>query len=325
MLPRDLFCNSTNHHSNITQMVTTAKTYHIPVLMKDSVDGLNIGSAGIYVDVTFGGGGHSREILSRLDADGHLYSFDQDADAERNIINDNRLTFVRSNFRYLKNWMRYYGVDHIDGLLADLGVSSHHFDDESRGFSFRFDAPLDMRMNKRDGTTAADVVNTYDEERLADIFYLYGELKNSRKIAAALVKARAAHKIETTQDFIGAVESLFRREREKKDMAKLFQALRIEVNNEMTALKEMLRSATELLRPGGRLSVITYHSLEDRIVKNVMKTGNAEGKMKQDFFGRIETPFTLINNKVITPDDEELANNPRSRSAKLRIAEKKDD
>lgn len=306
-------------------MVTTAKTYHIPVLMKDSVDGLNIGSTGIYVDVTFGGGGHSREILSRLDADGHLYSFDQDADAERNIINDNRLTFVRSNFRYLKNWMRYYGVDHIDGLLADLGVSSHHFDDESRGFSFRFDAPLDMRMNKRDGTTAADVVNTYDEERLADIFYLYGELKNSRKIAAALVKARAAHKIETTQDFIGAVESLFRREREKKDMAKLFQALRIEVNNEMTALKEMLRSATELLRPGGRLSVITYHSLEDRIVKNVMKTGNPEGKMKQDFFGRIETPFTLINNKVITPDDEELANNPRSRSAKLRIAEKKDD
>lgn len=325
MLPRDLFCNSTNHHSNITQMVTTAKTYHIPVLMKDSVDGLNIGSAGIYVDVTFGGGGHSREILSRLDADGHLYSFDQDADAEKNIINDNRLTFVRSNFRYLKNWMRYYDVDHIDGLLADLGVSSHHFDDESRGFSFRFDAPLDMRMNKRDGTTAADVVNTYDEERLADIFYLYGELKNSRKIAAALVKARAAHKIETTQDFIGAVESLFRREREKKDMAKLFQALRIEVNNEMTALKEMLRSATELLRPGGRLSVITYHSLEDRIVKNVMKTGNPEGKMKQDFFGRIETPFTLINNKVITPDDEELANNPRSRSAKLRIAEKKDD
>lgn len=223
MLPRDLFCNSTNHHSNITQMVTTAKTYHIPVLMKDSVDGLNIGSAGIYVDVTFGGGGHSREILSRLDADGHLYSFDQDADAERNIINDNRLTFVRSNFRYLKNWMRYYGVDHIDGLLADLGVSSHHFDDESRGFSFRFDAPLDMRMNKRDGTTAADVVNTYDEERLADIFYLYGELKNSRKIAAALVKARAAHKIETTQDFIGAVESLFRRERERKTWQNSFR------------------------------------------------------------------------------------------------------
>ena len=277
-------------------MVTTAKTYHVPVLMKDSVDGLNISSGGIYVDVTFGGGGHSREILSRLDADGHLYSFDQDADAEKNIINDGRLTFVRSNFRYLKNWMRYYGVDHIDGLLADLGVSSHHFDDESRGFSFRFDAPLDMRMNKRDGMTAADVVNTYDEERLADVFYLYGELKNSRKIAAALVKARATRKIATTQDFIGAVESLFRREREKKDMAKLFQALRIEVNNEMTALKEMLKAATELLRPGGRLSVITYHSLEDRIVKNVMKTGNPEGKVKQDFYGRVETPFVLINN-----------------------------
>lgn len=306
-------------------MVTTAKTYHVPVLMKDSVDGLNISSGGIYVDVTFGGGGHSREILSRLDADGHLYSFDQDVDAEKNIINDGRLTFVRSNFRYLKNWMRYYGVDHIDGLLADLGVSSHHFDDESRGFSFRFDAPLDMRMNKRDGTTAADVVNTYDEERLADVFYLYGELKNSRKIAAALVKARATRKIATTQDFIGAVESLFRREREKKDMAKLFQALRIEVNNEMTALKEMLKAATELLRPGGRLSVITYHSLEDRIVKNVMKTGNPEGKMKQDFYGRVETPFVLINNKVITPGEEELENNPRSRSAKLRIAEKKND
>lgn len=306
-------------------MVTTAKTYHVPVLMKDSVDGLNISSGGIYVDVTFGGGGHSREILSRLDADGHLYSFDQDADAEKNIINDGRLTFVRSNFRYLKNWMRYYGVDHIDGLLADLGVSSHHFDDESRGFSFRFDAPLDMRMNKRDGTTAADVVNTYDEERLADVFYLYGELKNSRKIAAALVKARATRKIATTQDFIGAVESLFRREREKKDMAKLFQALRIEVNNEMTALKEMLKAATELLRPGGRLSVITYHSLEDRIVKNVMKTGNPEGKMKQDFYGRVEMPFVLINNKVITPGEEELENNPRSRSAKLRIAEKKND
>lgn len=306
-------------------MVTTAKTYHVPVLMKDSVDGLNISSGGIYVDVTFGGGGHSREILSSLDADGHLYSFDQDADAEKNIINDGRLTFVRSNFRYLKNWMRYYGVDHIDGLLADLGVSSHHFDDESRGFSFRFDAPLDMRMNKRDGTTAADVVNTYDEERLADVFYLYGELKNSRKIAAALVKARATRKIATTQDFIGAVESLFRREREKKDMAKLFQALRIEVNNEMTALKEMLKAATELLRPGGRLSVITYHSLEDRIVKNVMKTGNPEGKMKQDFYGRVETPFVLINNKVITPGEEELENNPRSRSAKLRIAEKKND
>lgn len=365
-------------------MIKTAETYHVPVLLKESVDGLNIRPGGIYVDVTFGGGGHSREILSRLTGGAHLYSFDQDADAEGNVIGDRwwvlgdnekpkgekeerpgtssgpntyhlspeegdeeeqhdisltpntqhltpntqhlspqPFTFVRSNFRYLKNWMRYYGVDHIDGLLADLGVSSHHFDDETRGFSFRFDAPLDMRMNKRGGRTAADIVNEYDENRLADVFYLYGELKNSRRIAAALVKARAQGRIETTQDFVQAVEPLFHREREKKDMAKLFQALRIEVNNEMTALKEMLLAATELLKPGGRLSVITYHSLEDRIVKNVMKAGNAEGKVAQDFFGRIETPFRPVNNKVIVPEDDEQQRNPRSRSAKLRIAEKK--
>lgn len=307
-------------------MATTANTYHVPVLMKDSVDGLNVRPEGIYVDVTFGGGGHSREILTRLGrGGGHLYSFDQDADAERNIVDDGRLTFVRSNFRYLKNWMRYYGVEQIDGLLADLGVSSHHFDDETRGFSFRFDAPLDMRMNKREGATAADIVNRYDEERLADVFWLYGELKNSRKIAAAIAKARAAQEICTTQDFINAVSHLFRREREKKDMAKLFQALRIEVNNEMTALKEMLAAATALLRPGGRLSVITYHSLEDRIVKNMIRTGNPEGKVVQDFFGRIETPLSAVNNKVITPSAEEQESNPRSRSAKLRIAEKNND
>ena len=319
-------------------MVKTADTYHVPVLLKQSIDGLNIKPGGIYIDVTFGGGGHSREILKRINGNGQLYSFDQDEDAEKNVnniiaelSNDGAtstdgscgLTFVRSNFRYLKNWMRYYGIDHIDGLLADLGVSSHHFDDETRGFSFRFDAPLDMRMNTRAGMTAADIVNEYEEEALADIFYLYGELKTSRRIAAALVKARDAKKIETTQDFIKAVEPFFKREREKKDMAKLFQALRIEVNHEMDALKEMLLSATELLNEGGRLSVITYHSLEDRIVKNIMKTGNAEGKMKQDFFGRIETPFKLVNNKVIIPDEEELQKNPRSRSAKLRIAEKR--
>lgn len=315
-------------------MVKTAETYHVPVLLKPSVDGLNIQSGGIYVDVTFGGGGHSREILSRLDNQAHLYSFDQDADAEQNVmhregstekrfVDDTRFTFVRSNFRYLKNWMRYYGVEKIDGLLADLGVSSHHFDDESRGFSFRFDAPLDMRMNKRAGLTAADVVNDYDEEALANIFYLYGELKQSRRIAAVLVKARAQQRIATTQDFLKATEPLFKREREKKDMAKLFQALRIEVNHEMDALKEMLQSATELLRSGGRLSVITYHSLEDRIVKNMMKAGNAEGKKVQDFYGRIETPFNLVNNKVIVPSADEQQENPRSRSAKLRIAEKK--
>lgn len=303
-------------------MATTAGTYHVPVLLGESIDGLNIKPGGIYVDVTFGGGGHSREIVSRLTGGAHLFSFDQDADAELNIINDDRFTFVRSNFRYIKNWMRYHGIDHIDGLLADLGVSSHHFDDETRGFSFRFDAPLDMRMNKRASATAADIVNNYDEQELADVFFLYGELKNARRIAAALAKARSQQRIETTNQFMQAVEKLFKQEREKKEMAKLFQALRIEVNHEMDALRDMLRGATELLAPGGRLSVITYHSLEDRIVKNVMKTGNAEGKMKQDFFGRIETPFRLVNNKVIIPTQEEQERNPRSRSAKLRIAEK---
>ena len=303
-------------------MITTAETYHVPVLLYESIDGLDIKSDGIYIDVTFGGGGHSKEILRRLGKKGHLYSFDQDPDAEKNIVNDDRFTFVRSNFRYLKNWMRYYGVDHIDGLLADLGVSSHHFDDETRGFSFRFDAPLDMRMNKRAGTTAAEILNNYDEEQLADIFYIYGELKNARKIAATIAKARNEKKIETTDDFLHVTEKLFQREREKKEMAKMFQALRIEVNHEMDALKEMLNGAKDLLCEGGRLSVITYHSLEDRIVKNMMKAGNVEGKIKQDFFGRIEAPFRLINNKVIVPSDEEQQQNPRSRSAKLRVAEK---
>lgn len=308
-------------------------TYHIPVLLRESVDGLGIKPGGIYVDVTFGGGGHSREILSRIAGNGHLYSFDQDADAERNIgtpLPDGTMpvtdgfTFVRSNFRFIKNWMRYYGVEKIDGLLADLGVSSHHFDDETRGFSFRFDAPLDMRMNKRSGKTAADILNAEEEETLADIFYLYGELKNSRRIASAVVKARQQKPIVTTHDFINVVEPLFKREREKKEMAKLFQALRIEVNHEMDALKEMLMGATELLRPGGRLSVITYHSLEDRMVKNIMKSGNTEGKINKDFFGRPDTPFKMIN-KVTLPTAEEQERNPRSRSAKLRIAEKKEE
>ena len=303
-------------------MIITAETYHVPVLLNESIDGLAIKPDGIYVDVTFGGGGHSKEILRRLGKKGHLYSFDQDPDAEKNIVNDDRFTFVRSNFRYLKNWMRYYGVDHINGLLADLGVSSHHFDDETRGFSFRFDAPLDMRMNKRAGTTAAEILNNYNEEQLADIFYIYGELKNARKIAAAITKARNEKRIETTDDFLHVTEKLFQREKEKKEMAKMFQALRIEVNHEMDALKEMLNGAIETLCEGGRLSVITYHSLEDRIVKNMMKAGNVEGKVKQDFFGRIEAPFRLVNNKVIVPSDEEQQQNPRSRSAKLRVAEK---
>ena len=314
------------------KMIKTAEEYHVSVLLKESVDGLDIQPDGIYVDVTYGGGGHSREILSRLGDNGHLYGFDQDADAEQNMsvssegrlscAADSRFTFVRSNFRYLKNWMRYYGVEGLDGLLADLGVSSHHFDDESRGFSFRFDAPLDMRMNKRAGMTAADILNNYTEEQLADIFYLYGELKNARKLASVITKARQVSPVLTTGQLLELTDRLFAREREKKEVTKLFQALRIEVNHEMDALCEMLAGACQLLKPGGRLSVITYHSLEDRIVKNVMRAGNAEGKVEQDFFGRTKSPLHLINNRVIVASEEELAVNPRSRSAKLRIAEK---
>ncbi len=300
----------------------TEPTYHIPVLLYESIQGMNLHPGGIYVDVTFGGGGHSKEILRNMGEGSRLFSFDQDADAEKNIINDGRFTFVRSNFRYLHNFLRYYGVPEVDAILADLGVSSHHFDDSERGFSFRFDGKLDMRMNKRAGMTASDIVNTYEEDRLADLFFLYGELKNSRKLAAALVKARAGKNIATINDFLEIVRPLFGKEREKKELAKAFQALRIEVNQEMEALKEMLYAATDALKPGGRLAVITYHSLEDRMVKNIMKTGNVEGKAEQDFFGNRKTPFRLVNNKVITPSEEETGRNPRSRSAKLRIAEK---
>ena len=314
-------------------MVKTIEDYHVPVLLEPSIDGLNIHPVVVYVDATFGGGGHSRELLSRLDSTAHLYSFDQDADAEKNVfqletggqqrfIDDPRFTFVRSNFRYLRNWMRYYGVEGVDGLLADLGVSSHHFDDESRGFSFRFEAPLDMRMNKREGKTAADIVNTYTEEALAKVFYLYGELRNSRRLASALVAARTIKPIATTQDFLHVVEPFFKREREKKDLARLFQALRIEVNHEMEALSDMLSAAVDCLQPGGRLCVITYHSLEDRMVKNMMKTGNIAGERQVDFYGHMKTPLRLVNNKVIVPDSDEQRENPRSRSAKLRIAEK---
>lgn len=298
------------------------QTYHVPVLLYESIEGMDIHPGGIYVDVTFGGGGHSREILRTGDDSIRLYSFDQDEDAERNIVSDTRFTFVRSNFRYLHNFLRYHGVQQVDAVLADLGVSSHHFDDSERGFSFRFDGKLDMRMNKRAALTAAEVVNTYDEERLADIFYLYGELKNSRKLASAIVRARSVRQIVTIGDFLEIVKPLYGREREKKELAKVFQALRIEVNQEMEALKEMLQAATEALKPGGRLVVITYHSLEDRMVKNMMKTGNIEGRMEQDFYGRVQTPFRLVNNKVITASEEEVTRNPRSRSAKLRIAEK---
>ena len=296
----------------------------MPVLLEESISGLAIQPGGTYVDVTFGGGGHSREILQRLGAGGHLYSFDQDADAEKNIMDDDRFTFVRSNFRYVKQWMRYYGVERVDGLLADLGVSSHHLDDATRGFSFRFeDAALDMRMNKRAGKTAADVVNNYSEQQLADILYLYGELKQARKIAGSIVKARSENPILTASDLMKAAFSTAQLSPAmKKDMARLFQALRIEVNHEMEALKEMLDGAISVLGEGGRLVVITYHSLEDRIVKNVMKAGNAEGRVSQDFFGRTETPLKALSGKVITPSAEELERNPRSRSAKLRTAVK---
>lgn len=303
--------------------MTTELAYHIPVMLRQSVDGLDIRPDGSYVDVTFGGGGHSREILSRLNGEGRLYSFDQDADAERNIPEgDERFTFVRSNFRYLRNWMRYYGVTGVNGILADLGVSSHHFDDETRGFSFRFDAPLDMRMNGRGGMSAADVVNGYDEEALARLFYLYGELKNGRALASAIARRRTQAPLKTVSSLLETVEPLMGKDRRKKDLAKVFQALRIEVNHEMDALQEMLESTVDVLIPGGRLVVLTYHSLEDRMVKNFMRTGRVDGKEEQDFFGNRLSPMKPVSSKVQVPDAEEQETNPRSRSAKLRIAER---
>ena len=292
--------------------------YHTPVMLKESVDGMQIQKEDICVDVTFGGGGHSREILSRLGKKGHLYSFDQDEDAEKNAPDDKRFTFVRGNFRFLYNFMRYHEVESIDALLADLGVSGHHFDDETRGFSFRFDSELDMRMNKRGGRTAAELLNTADEEQLARIFKLYGELNCSRKLAATIVKQRSLKPFRKVSDLIEAAKPFCPPQREKKELAKVFQALRIEINQEIESLKEMLEQAKELLKPGGRLVVITYHSLEDRIVKNFMKSGNIDGTIEKDFFGRSTSPFET--KKVILPSDEEMQINPRSRSAKLRIA-----
>ncbi len=297
--------------------------YHIPVLLQPSVDGLGIKPDGVYVDVTFGGGGHSREILSRMTS-GRLFGFDQDQDALRNCPQDQRFVFVQSNFRYLKNFLRYHEVEFVDGILADLGVSSHHFDEAERGFSFRFeDVDLDMRMNRESGSTAATLLNTLPEERLASIFRDYGELRDARRLAKAIVSARSVTPFDTIASLLSVIKPFFQRDREKKELAKLFQALRIEVNQEMSALEEMLAQALEVLKPGGRLVVITYHSLEDRLVKNFMKTGNFEGKSEQDFYGNFLTPFRLVNNKVIVPDVEEQQRNPRSRSAKLRIAEKK--
>ena len=315
-------------------MNARSEEYHVPVLLSEAVDGLDVKPGGIYVDLTFGGGGHSKEILRRLAGTGHLYSFDQDEDALGNakaLEGEGNFTFIRSNFRFLRNWMLYYGHEQVDGILADLGVSSHHLDEERRGFSFRFDAPLDMRMNRQATLTARRIVADYSEEQLAGVLYLYGELKNSRRIAAAIVKARQQQPIETTTQLVEVLKPLMARDsksskgdREKKDLARVFQALRIEVNGEMSALRQMLSAATELLRPGGRLSVLTYHSLEDRMVKNIVKAGNAEGKVETDLFGRSDAPLEAVNRSVIVPSDEEQNSNPRSRSAKLRIARKRE-
>lgn len=297
------------------------QVYHTPVLLKESVDGMEITPDSKCIDVTFGGGGHSREILGRLGKKGHLYSFDQDEDAERNAPDDERFTFVRGNFRFIYNFMRYHNQTQVDAILADLGVSGHHFDDETRGFSFRFDAELDMRMNKRGGETAADLLNSATEDELTRIFKLYGELNCARKLAARIVKVRSEKPIRRVNELIEIAKPFCPPQREKKEMAKVFQALRIEINKEVEALQEMLKSAKELLKPGGRLVVITYHSIEDRIVKNFMKSGNIEGIVEKDFFGRTTSPFDA--KKVIVPTDDEMERNPRSRSAKLRIAIKK--
>lgn len=297
--------------------------YHTSVLLKESIEGMAIEPGSTCIDVTFGGGGHSREIIGKLGKNGHLYSFDQDEDAEKNAPADKRFTFVRGNFRFIYNFMRYHDTTQVDAILADLGVSGHHFDDETRGFSFRFDADLDMRMNKRGGKTAADLLNNASEEELARIFKLYGELNCARKLAARIVKARAEKPIKRVNELIEIAKPFCPPQREKKEMAKIFQALRIEINKEIEALQEMLVGAKDLLKPGGRLVVITYHSIEDRIVKNFMKSGNFEGKIQQDFFGRVLSPFEM--KKVIVPTDEELERNPRSRSAKLRIAIKKEE
>lgn len=308
-------------------MYAKCEEYHVPVLLKETVDGLDIKPGGIYVDLTFGGGGHSREILRRLQGTGHLYSFDQDQDAQQgahSMESEGNFTFIRSNFRFLRNWMLYYGHEQVDGILADLGVSSHHLDEEGRGFSFRFDAPLDMRMNQRANLTAQRIIADYSEEALSDILYLYGELKNSRRIASAIVKARQQQPVTTTKELVEVLRPLMGYDREKKDLARVFQALRIEVNGEMLALRQMLAATTQVLRPGGRLSVLTYHSLEDRMVKNIIKAGNIEGKVVTDLFGRSNAPLEAVNRSVIIPSAEEQNSNPRSRSAKLRVAKKRE-
>jgi 16S rRNA (cytosine1402-N4)-methyltransferase len=295
--------------------------YHIPALLDESIAGLNLRPDGIYVDVTYGGGGHSAAILKQLTT-GRLIAFDQDPDAAVNVISDERLTFLNQNFRYLKNNLRYLGINAIDGLIADLGVSFHQFDSQERGFSFRNDAELDMRMNRQAPVKASDILRTYDEQQLAEIFYHYGELTNSRKLAASIVRAREKSPVVTVSDLVSALAGLIPKAQENKFFARLFQSLRIEVNHEMDALQEMLQQALQVLNPGGRLVVITYHSLEDRLVKYFMRTGNFEGMSEKDFYGNQVVPFRQLNRKVIVPSDEETKKNSRARSARLRIAEK---
>ncbi|MDR2840650.1 MAG: 16S rRNA (cytosine(1402)-N(4))-methyltransferase RsmH [Paludibacter sp.] len=296
--------------------------YHIPALLEPTINGLNIKADGIYVDATFGGGGHSRKILSHLSNEGRLLGFDHDSDATTNTIDDSKFTFVRGNFRYIKNFLRYHKIDAVDGILADLGVSFYHFDTAERGFSFRHDAMLDMRMNQNASLTAEILLNTYQEEKLADIFKNYGEMYDARKIAAAITKARSNKKISTINDFLQIMQPFTRYDHEKKELSKAFQAIRIEVNGELDALKELLLQSTQVLKKNGRIAIISYHSLEDRLVKNYFKTGNFEGKQEKNFFGECITPLKTVNNKVIVPSEEEITENPRSRSAKLRIAEK---
>lgn len=295
--------------------------YHTPVLLKKSVEGLQIKPDGVYVDVTFGGGGHSREIIKYLNT-GKLVAFDQDDDAQDNLIDDKRFVFVNHNFRFLKNFLKYHKLEKVDGLLADLGVSSHHFDNPNRGFSFRFEGELDMRMNQNATLSAKEVVNDYEEEKLAKVFWEYGELKNSRKLAKAVVKQRAEKKIVTINEFTELLMPYLPKHAEHKFLAKVFQALRIEVNREIEFLKDMLMQTIDAIKPGGRLVIITYHSLEDRIVKNFIRDGQFEGAVEKDFYGNKKVPFKAVNRKVIVPDDAEIEMNNRARSAKLRIAER---
>jgi len=298
-------------------------TYHIPALLTETINGLEIKPNGTYVDVTFGGGGHSRAILSHLDSDGRLFSFDQDMDAYANRIDDPRFTFIHGNFRFLSNFLRYHKVTEVDGILADLGVSFHHFDDGERGFSFRYgEGVLDMRMNRDDSLDARKVIAEYDVDTLTRMFKLFGELKNARRIAEALVKARSSREIVTIADLLDIVKPFINPRQEKKELAQVFQALRMEVNHEVDALAGFLSQTLKVLKPGGKLAIITYHSIEDRMAKNFMRSGNIDGKVETDFFGRSQTPIRPVNNKVIVPTEEEVERNPRSRSAKLRVAEK---